>query len=247
MTLTQIPSIAIVIEGGLVQTTLVEGWPSQVPLPQIVIVDYDDDWATEDELTTFTIGNEVVDALCHLEIPQAYESFKTPALSPCAVLTALGVSINTTYPTSETPAASTNPFVRGYHTLQATQETVGNIRFENGFFSQCWEISLSHISEESERFLHVLIETGTPGDCFFTVFKVPGCPAIGIKLFSTPWTDQNLSPNGITASDLRQIHRSQRLPEDLIELLHLAAQADVRLLILDADAPQLEGLPVISP
>ncbi|QLF92068.1 hypothetical protein HW090_02140 [Pseudomonas sp. ABC1] len=85
------PSIAVVIEGGLVQVTLVEDWPGQVPLPHIAIVDYDDDGATDDELTTFNIGNDVLDARCHAEIPSVYESFSKPALSPRAVLRALGV------------------------------------------------------------------------------------------------------------------------------------------------------------
>lgn len=78
------PSIAIVIEGGLVQVALVEDWPGQAPLPRIVIVDYDDDDTPEDELTSFNIGNEVVDVRCHEEIPCVYESFTKPALSPRA-------------------------------------------------------------------------------------------------------------------------------------------------------------------
>lgn len=85
------PSIAVVIEGGLVKVTLVEDWPGQVPLPRVVIVDYDNEGASDDELTTFNIGNEVLDARCHEETPSVYESFTKPALSPRAVLRALGV------------------------------------------------------------------------------------------------------------------------------------------------------------
>ncbi|MGE4593389.1 MAG: hypothetical protein AB7E06_16700 [Alcaligenes sp.] len=85
------PSIAVVIEGGLVQVTLVQDWPGQVPLPYVVIVDYDDDGATDDELTTFSIGNEILDARCHMEIPSVYESFSKPALSPRTILSTLGV------------------------------------------------------------------------------------------------------------------------------------------------------------
>lgn len=32
------------------------------------------------------------------------------------------------------------------------------------------------------------------------------------------------------------------MPESLVEVLHLAAVADVRMLVFDADAPILEGL-----
>jgi len=87
--MSKIPCIAVVIEGGLVQTTLIERWPDQLPLPRIVVVDYDKDGADETEFTEFAIGNEVVEALCHVEVPGVYESFDKPALSPCAVLAAL--------------------------------------------------------------------------------------------------------------------------------------------------------------
>lgn len=87
--MSQVPCIAIIIEGGIVQTTLIEHWPAQLPSPRIVVVDYDKEGAADDELTEFIIGNEVVTALCHVEVPSAYESFDRPALSPLAVLAAL--------------------------------------------------------------------------------------------------------------------------------------------------------------
>src|SRR5690606_41123000 len=47
---------------------------------------------------------------------------------------------------------------------------------------------------------------------------------------------------GITAEELRQEHRAKGMPESLVEVLHLAALADVRRLVFDADAPVLDGL-----
>ena len=79
----------------------------------------------------------------------------------------------------------------------------------------------------------------------------PGCveppqkysPAIGVKLIATPWTDANLQHvEGITAEELRQEHRAKGVPESFVEVLHLAALADVRMLVFDADAPVLDGL-----
>lgn len=84
-----LPCIAVVIEGGIVQTILIESWPDQFPLPRFVVVDYDKEGADERELTEFVIGNEIVEALCHVEVPSTYESFDRPAVSPCAVLAAL--------------------------------------------------------------------------------------------------------------------------------------------------------------
>ena len=87
--MSSIPCIAVVIEGGLVQTTLIENWPDQLPLPRLVIVDHDTDGADETELTEFIIGGDVVKAFCHVEAPIVYESFKSSALSPCAIVSML--------------------------------------------------------------------------------------------------------------------------------------------------------------
>lgn len=86
----QAPCIAVVVEGGLIQTVITEDWPSALPRPQIVVVDYDKEGALDDELTEFAIGDEILEALCHIEAPTPFEDFDTPALSPRAVLTALG-------------------------------------------------------------------------------------------------------------------------------------------------------------
>ena len=83
-----------------------------------------------------------------------------------------------------------------------------------------------------------------PVALLFVAFRVPYSPAIGVKLISTPWTDQHLQDvEGITAEQRRQEHRSKGMPDDLAQILELAGQADLRILILDADAPVLPGLP----
>jgi hypothetical protein len=86
-----------------------------------------------------------------------------------------------------------------------------------------------------------------PPEHLFIPFRIPHCPAIGVKLIGTPWTDKNLGYfEGITAERLRSEQRRKGVPECLIEVLHLAAVADARILIFDADAPQLQGLPVFT-
>ena len=49
---------------------------------------------------------------------------------------------------------------------------------------------------------------------------------------------------GITAKRLMQEHRKKGMPESLMHVLHLAALADVRMLVFDADAQVLDGLPI---
>lgn len=125
------------------------------------------------------------------------------------------------------------------------QEVVQRLKFETGFYSRCWEISSAHITEEAGRYLAELADIATPTRFLFIAFRIPYSPAIGVKLIATPWTDENLQMvDGTTAERLRQEHRKKGMPECLVEVLHLAALADVRMLVFDADAPVLDGLPV---
>jgi hypothetical protein len=93
MSTTAIPSLAVVIEGGLVQSVIVQDWPKSVPRPRVAIVDYDTDGANEDDLLRFTIGSTPAQALCHSEMVEVYESFRE-ALSPRDLLDALDDSQN---------------------------------------------------------------------------------------------------------------------------------------------------------
>jgi len=128
---------------------------------------------------------------------------------------------------------------------EAAREVVCRLRFETGFYSRCWEISSAHIDADAQRFLAELADIDTPSTFLFMAFRIPYTPAIGVKLIATPWTDENLRTiEGITAKRLRQVHQKKGMPDSLIDVLHLAALADVRMLVLDADAPVLDGLPL---
>ncbi|WP_372387464.1 ABC transporter substrate-binding protein [Xanthomonas axonopodis] len=130
------------------------------------------------------------------------------------------------------------------YSAEAAREVVQRLSFETGYFSRCWEISSAHISEETGQYLANLADLATPEAFLFIAFRVPYSPAIGVKLISTPWTDEHLERSeGITAEQLRQEHLNKGMPDDLANILELAGQADVRILILDADAPALLGLP----
>lgn len=91
--MSRIPSFAIVLEGGLVQTVIVQDWPGQVPLPRIAVIDYDTEGAADDEITQFAIGDKPAEAICRGDVPEVYESLPV-ALSPRAVLAALGEPVD---------------------------------------------------------------------------------------------------------------------------------------------------------
>ena len=128
---------------------------------------------------------------------------------------------------------------------EAAREVVRRLSFETGFYSRCWEISSAHLTGDAGRFLAELADIATPSGFLFVAFRIPYSPAIGVKLIATPWTDDNLrAVEGITARRLMQEHRRKGMPESLVHVLHLAALADVRMLVFDADAQVLDGLPI---
>lgn len=130
---------------------------------------------------------------------------------------------------------------------EAAREVIEQLSFETGHYSRCWEISTAHISAKTWHYLVDLADLKIPGAFLFVAFHIPYCPALGIKLIATPWTDKNLHEvEGITTEQLRQEHRNKGVPDDLARILELAGQADIRILILDADAPTLEGLPIFG-
>lgn len=131
------------------------------------------------------------------------------------------------------------------YAAEDAREVVRRLTFETGFYSRCWEISTAHITEEAGCYLTELADIATPIGFLFVVFRIPYSPAIGVKVIATPWTDANLQyVEGITAEQLRQEQCDKGMPEPLVNVLHLAALADVRILIFDADAPVLDGLPL---
>lgn len=127
--------------------------------------------------------------------------------------------------------------------LEAAREVVHRLSFETGHYSRCWEISSAHVTEDAIHYLWKMADTETPTGLLFVAFHMPYSPAIGMKLITSPWTSANLlHVEGITAEQLREVHLGKGIPPSLVEVLHQAAEADVRILILDADAPALDGL-----
>lgn len=128
---------------------------------------------------------------------------------------------------------------------EAAREVVRQLTFETGVYGRCWEISAKHITEDAFHYLAHLADIDTPTHFLFVAFRLPYSPAIGVKLLSTPWTDAHLLEiEGIPATRLFQHYLHRSMPASLMDVLRLAGRADVRMLVFDADAPVLDGLPV---
>jgi hypothetical protein len=138
----------------------------------------------------------------------------------------------------------THIHVGDHYSLESAQHVVKHLTFETGHYSRCLEISSAHLSNQAMQYLAELADSDEPSGLMFEAFRVPGCFALGCKLYGTPWTDQNLAAiDGHTAVQLRDEQLHAGVPESLLDVLHLAALADTRFLIFDPDASELDGLP----
>ena len=121
------------------------------------------------------------------------------------------------------------------------QKRIRELAFETGHYSRCWEISSAHLPD---AVYEALVPATLPAGLLLEAFGLPDSHAIGFKLIATPWTDSHLHLiEGGTAEQLYQQQLQAGLPAELVNVLHLAAQADVRILIFDPDAARLEDLP----
>jgi ferredoxin len=90
MTLTHQACIAIVIEGGGVQSIVIQGHPKEMKPPHFVVVDYDIKDANPDELIRFALGGDTAEACCSHRIPDVFEEFPSgKALNPTEVRLAI--------------------------------------------------------------------------------------------------------------------------------------------------------------
>lgn len=116
-------------------------------------------------------------------------------------------------------------------------------RTDHARIYRCRAINGRHIDQEARYYLEKQIDVGIPFGTLFTIFRIPEA-AIGISLRNTPWNDAHLQRTFcMTLAELRQAHLDYEMPESLVNVLHLAGEADVRYLIFDVDAPEIEGLP----
>lgn len=133
--------------------------------------------------------------------------------------------------------------------LEEAQAMVHHLSLETGHYSRAWEIRTAHLPEEAMLYLEQWVSHSAPRQTglLFELFMLSDCCGIGCKLIGTPWTDDNLVKiEGRPYSSLRQAQLDAGTPVALIEVLYLAALADVRLLIFDPDATVLDGLAIFD-
>lgn len=133
------------------------------------------------------------------------------------------------------------------YSLEEAQAMIHRLNFETGHYSRAWEISTAHLTDGTLRHLQSRVGNfeSKPTGLLFEPFALPDCNGVGCKLIGTPWTDDNLIKiEGNPYSSLRQEQLDAGTPEALVNVLYLAALADVRLLIFDPDAAVLDGLAI---
>lgn len=131
-------------------------------------------------------------------------------------------------------AQSPNPFVRNI-----------DHPFETVHYGRAFEICSGHLPEEDWMEIQHLPEHADTSLLLFECFTLPDSDAVGFKLIGTPWIDEHLcNVMGYGLSTLQAKQAEEAFPTEVIKLLTLAAQADVRFLIFDPNAFVLEGLPL---
>jgi hypothetical protein len=135
------------------------------------------------------------------------------------------------------------------YSLEEAQAMIHRLNFETGHYSRAWEISTAHLTDEALRHLESRVGNvgSRPTGLLFEPFALTDCNSVGCKLIGTPWTDDNLMKiKGRPYASLRQKQLDAGTPEALVNVLYLAALADVRLLIFDPDAAVLDGLAIFE-
>lgn len=140
-------------------------------------------------------------------------------------------------------------FVGDAYSEEQARTIVHRLTFQTGHYSRSWEISTDHLPLTAMQHIRRLSGFGdpvSPTGALVEFFFLADCEGVGCKLISTPWTDQNLESHGLSSAELHQEQLSKGLPTELVDVLHLAAQADVRFLVFDPFAPVLKGLALFS-
>ncbi len=117
-----------------------------------------------------------------------------------------------------------------------------------GQYPQYREISSKHLTKVAITQLYDALQTDKDYDCL--MFKLFSYPAVngrclGVKLLAIPWSDDSLRYQfDLTLQILKQKQLLAGLPECFVEVLHLAATANTRIVVFDPEANELKGLPI---
>lgn len=134
------------------------------------------------------------------------------------------------------------------HALASAEALVSQLKFQTGHYNRCWEINSEHIPYWARTWMKNYIrETIQPPEVFFQAFEIsnPRKPyALGFRLLNTPWTNDHLSNLNLDSQSLQNQQQSYEIPMPILDILHMAAMADIRVLIFDPLAPTLAGLPL---
>ncbi len=130
-------------------------------------------------------------------------------------------------------AQSTNPFIIAGSDQPLTHPCC----------SHSFEIASAHLPEEDWAELESLVEGADTSLLQFECFTLPDSDAIGFKLRSTPWTDDHLGKGwGYDLASLQALQAAEGFSDETIQILTLAAQAEVRFLVIDPNCHVLNGL-----
>lgn len=126
----------------------------------------------------------------------------------------------------------------GIYLDKASAQSMIDQLVNSSSYGKVWEISTRHITREALSYLQQEIDKQTEYQALnFELFAIPGIieDFVAVKLMATPWTDENLFYQfDFTRQNIIERQKQAGLPDCFIELLHKAAQEEVRILVFDS-------------
>lgn len=140
--------------------------------------------------------------------------------------------------------------------IDQARAIVNALTFTTGTYSRVWEISQTHIQkymldslkDKARQLASNMVDSPFLMDLF--ILDNEHCEGdfdLGIRLHRTPWTDEHLPKvTGYNQEELRHSLTQDDLSAEFVDLMLLAGQADVRIVIFSEKGKVLEGLPTYT-
>jgi len=157
-----------------------------------------------------------------------------------------------------TAAYSVNETILGEAlSIEQARSVVNTLTFTTGTYSRAWEISQTHVQkhvlESLKQQARKLSQNFVDSPFLMNLFILDNGDDehgfdLGVRLRRTPWTDDHLAKvSNYDQKGLRDSYiNDEGLPASFVDLMLLAGQADVRILIFSEKAKVLEGLPTFD-
>ena len=144
-------------------------------------------------------------------------------------------------------------YIGGTFNLKQASRLVKELPFHGSNYGRYWKVSYAHLTDEAIEFMEKnKISDPELEDSDFLYVTIFNAPFIDegycVKLDQTPWIDSILKKAvNLDLKTLRMSHGNDGMPASLVSIVHMAAKANVGMLIFDKNAELTPGLRIVKP